>query len=77
MTGRLIASIVVVVLIVGVIGAGYVMSRRGSKDVEVGRPDRISEEVVTGLMSELRKSQAEVNYWKKEAERLQKEVDRR
>jgi hypothetical protein len=77
MTGRVIATIVVVVLIVGVIAAGYVTSRRRSKDVQPGEPDRVTGDVVTKLMAELRKSQAETEYWKREAERLQREVDHR
>jgi hypothetical protein len=41
-----------------------------------GEPDRVSGEVVSGLMTELRKSQAEAAYWKSTAERLQREADK-
>jgi hypothetical protein len=40
-------------------------------------PDRLSDEVVSGLMTELRKTQAEVAHWKAAAERLQRELDGR
>ena len=43
--------------------------------MEPGEPDRVTEEVVTGLMAELRKAQAEAAYWKAAAERLQREAD--
>jgi hypothetical protein len=42
-----------------------------------GEPDRVSGDLVTGLMAELRKSQAETAYWKSTAERLQREADER
>jgi hypothetical protein len=42
-----------------------------------GMPNRASGEVVTGLMAELRKTQAEVAHWKAAAERLQRELDGR
>jgi hypothetical protein len=73
----LFGGITILVVFVIIIAGGYSLSRRGSRDVEVGRPDRVSSDVVTGLMAELRKSQAETEYWKREAERLQKEIDRR
>lgn len=44
---------------------------------EPGRPDAVSEEIVTGLMSETRKWQAEAEHWKATAERLQRELDQR
>jgi hypothetical protein len=77
MTARVLATLAVVVVLVGVVVAGYVTSRRRAKDVVPGAPDRVSGEVVSGLMTELRKSQAEAAYWKSTAERLQREADER
>ena len=73
----LFGGITILVVFVIIIAGGYAMSRRGSKDVQPGSPDRVSSDIVTKLMGELRKSQAETDYWKREAERLQKEIDRR
>jgi hypothetical protein len=39
--------------------------------------DGLNDEIVTGLMAELRKAQAETSYWKQTAERLQREADER
>ena len=77
MTARLLASTIVVAVLVGIVVAGYVASRRRAKDVVPGQPDRVTGDVVSGLMSELRKSQAETAYWKGIAERLQREADQR
>jgi hypothetical protein len=77
MTARVLASLGVVAVLVGLVLAGYVASRRRSKDVIPGEPDRVTGDVVSGLMAELRKSQAEAAYWKSMAERLQREADRR
>jgi hypothetical protein len=76
-TARLLATIVVVGLLVGVVVAGYLASRRRSRGVVPGEPDRVTGDVVSGLMAELRKSQAELAYWKATAERLQREADER
>jgi hypothetical protein len=76
MTARVIATLIVVVILVGIVVAGYVTSRRRAKGVIPGQPDRVTGEVVTGLMAELRKSQAEAAYWKSIAERLQREADK-
>lgn len=75
MTGRVIATIVVIVLIVGVVAAGYLTSRRHASRITPGRPDRVSETVVAELMDELRKAQAEAAYWKATAERLQRRLE--
>lgn len=72
-----LASIAVVAVLVGIVVAGYVVSRRRAKDVSPGEPDRITGDVVSGLMAELRKAQAEAAYWKQAAERLQREADER
>lgn len=44
---------------------------------EPGQPDGVTDEVVTGLLSELRKWQAEADHWKATSERLQRELDQR
>ncbi|MDQ1747126.1 MAG: hypothetical protein QOD07_1389 [Frankiaceae bacterium] len=44
---------------------------------ELGQPDEVTDEVVTGLLAELRKWQAETAHWKAAAERLQRELDQR
>ena len=44
---------------------------------EPGQPDGVTDDVVTGLMAELRKWQAESAHWKATAERLQRELDQR
>jgi hypothetical protein len=75
MAGRVVATVVVVVLIVGVVAAGYITSRRRADRVRPGQPDRVSETVVAELMDELRKAQAEAAYWKTTAERLQRRID--
>lgn len=77
MTARVLATLVVVAVLVGVVVAGYVTSRRRAKGVIPGEPDRVTGDVVSGLMAELRKSQAEAAYWKSTAERLQREADGR
>ena len=77
MTVRVLASVGVTLALVCVVLAGYVAARRRSKGVEPGVPDRVTGDVVTGLMAELRKAKAETAYWKSTAERLQREADQR
>jgi hypothetical protein len=74
---RVLATVVVIVVIVGGIAVAYLVSRRKARGIEPGVPDRVSAEVVTGLMAELRKWQAEAAHWKSTAERLQREIDNR
>jgi hypothetical protein len=76
MTATLVA-VGVLVLIIALVVAGYAAARSRSRGVEVGRPDRVSEDVVSGLMTELRKWQAEAAHWKSTAERLQRRLDER
>ena len=76
MTGALI-GVLLLVAIVAVVGAAYVVSRSKSENRQPGMPDELSDEVVTGLMAELRKWQAEAAHWKATAERLQRELDQR
>jgi hypothetical protein len=52
-------------------------ARNRSMGREPGRPDQLSDELVSGLMTELRKWQAEAAHWKATAERLQRELDQR
>jgi hypothetical protein len=66
-------AVVVAVVVLGV----YAVARSRSRGLEPGRPDRVSEDVVSGLLSELRKWQAEAAHWKSTAERLQRRLDER
>jgi hypothetical protein len=61
----------------GVLLAGYLISRKRAAQVVPGSPDRVTDEVVSGLIGELRKAQAEAAHWKAAAERLQREIDGR
>ena len=67
------ALVALVALVVGIVA----LARNRSSEHEIGKPDRMSEEVVAGLMTELRKWQAEAAHWKATAERLQRELDQR
>jgi len=53
------------------------LARLQSAGREPGRPDEVTDEVVSGLLAELRKWQAESAHWKAAAERLQRELDQR
>jgi hypothetical protein len=72
-----LVAIGVLVLIIAVVVGGYAAARSRSRGIELGRPDRISEDVVSGLMAERRKWQAEAAHWKSTAERLQRRLDER
>jgi hypothetical protein len=76
-TARVAASLIVLAILVSIVVAGYVASRRRAKGVVPGEPDRVTGDLVSGLMAELRKAQAETAYWKTIAERLQREADKR
>jgi hypothetical protein len=76
MSSALVALGLAVLVAVVVLGA-YVVARARSRGLEPGRPDRVSEDVVSGLLSELRKWQAEAAHWKSTAERLQRRLDER
>ena len=73
----LIAGIAVLVALVAVVVAIHAAARSRSAGREAGAPDRNTDEVVAGLMTELRKWQAEAAHWKATAERLQRELDQR
>jgi uncharacterized protein YneF (UPF0154 family) len=77
MTAGVLVGIAILLALVALCLAGYFVSRRRARDVVPGTPDRVTEEVVSGLMAELRKSQAEAAHWKAAAERLQREIDGR
>jgi hypothetical protein len=72
-----LAGIAVLVALVALVAAIVAIARNRSSGHEIGKPDRMSEEVVAGLMTELRKWQAEAAHWKAMAERLQRELDQR
>jgi hypothetical protein len=74
--GSLVA-IGVLVLVAAIVLAVYATARSRSRGVRPGSPDRISEDVVSGLMTELKKWQAEAAYWKSTAQRLQRQLDDR
>ena len=76
MTGVLVGVLLLLIMVV-LVGAAYVVSRARSVNRQPGMPDELSDEVVTGLMAELRKWQAEAAHWKATAERLQRELDQR
>jgi hypothetical protein len=70
-----LAFVIYILVLVALIGFGYGLFRRRSGVFSANPPDRVSDEVVSGLMAELRKAQAETAYWKSTAERLQREAD--
>jgi hypothetical protein len=76
-SGKLVAGTLILVGFVVIFTVLYVVARRQSRGMGPGMPDRVSGEVVTGLMAELRKSHAETAHWKAAAERLQRELDGR
>jgi hypothetical protein len=72
-----LVGIAILVGLVAILVAGYLVSRRRAAEVVPGAPDRLTGEVVSGLMGELRKAKAEAAHWKAAAERLQREIDGR
>ena len=76
MTGVLTGVVVLLVLAL-VVTAWYAAAARRSGGRQIGQPDHISDEVTSGLLTELRKWQAEAAHWKATAERLQRELDQR
>jgi hypothetical protein len=73
-TGALVGVIVLMGLFIVVL-AWYAAARVKTAGREVGQPDRVSDEVMTDVLAELRKWQAEAAHWKATAERLQREID--
>jgi hypothetical protein len=76
MTGILVGVAILLALAAVLVG-GYLLSQRRAAGIVPGAPDQVTGEVVTGLMGELRKAQAEAAHWKAAAERLQREIDGR
>jgi hypothetical protein len=76
LTGAVVGALLLLSIVV-VVAVAYVVARSHGAQHEPGRPDALSEEVVAGLMVELRKWQAEAAHWKVTAERLQRELDGR
>lgn len=74
MTGVTIGVLVLLVLALGTMLA-VVAAKTYNDGREPGQPDALSDEVVTELLAELRRTQAEVARWKATAERLQQERD--
>jgi hypothetical protein len=74
---KVVVAGVFVVIVVAIVAAAYLISRRQSRAVVPGEPDRVTDDVVGRLMTELRKWQAEAAHWKSTAERLQREIDNR
>jgi hypothetical protein len=72
-----LAGIAVLVALVALVTAAHAVARNRSRDRGVGVADGVTDEVVAGLMAELRKWQAEAAHWKATAERLQRELDGR
>ena len=74
MTGVLTGVVVLLVLALLITG-WYAVAARVSAGHDPIQPDKVSEEVTSGLLTELRKWQAEAAHWKATAERLQRELD--
>jgi hypothetical protein len=74
---RALFAVMVLLSMAAIVGVSYVIAHSRSRGHQPGMPDGVSDEVVSGLMAELRKSQAEAAYWKSNAQRLQRELDQR
>lgn len=72
-----LAFVLYILVMVALIGFGYGLYRRKAGIFSATQPDELGDEIVTGLMAELRKAEAEAAYWKTIAERLQREADER
>jgi hypothetical protein len=75
-TGAVVGAAILVALAL-LVGIAYAVARSRTGGREPGDADATTGEVVTGLMAELRKWQAEAAHWKATAERLQRELDQR
>ena len=69
--------LILVVMVLGVTVVVLMTRLHAAGRHELGEPDETTDEVVTGLLAELRKWQAESAHWKATAERLQRELDQR
>lgn len=72
MTGVTIGVLILLVLVLGTLLA-IVAAKAYNDGREAGQPDELSNEVVTGLLAELRRAQADAAHWKATAERLRRE----
>ena len=72
-----VGGVIVVVALVVLIVFAYLLGKRNARRRTPGEPDHVTDDVVSGLMAELRKWQAESAYWKATAERLQRQLDAR
>ena len=70
-------GIALLVALVAVVVMVWLLARDRSRGRTIGGSDATTDEVVSGLMAELRKWQAEAAHWKATAERLQRELDQR
>jgi uncharacterized protein YlxW (UPF0749 family) len=75
LTGAIIGVLLLLAILL-IVTTAY-LAAKARTDREPGRPDEISDEVMTRLIAELRKWQAEAAHWKATAERLQRELDQR
>jgi hypothetical protein len=75
-TGALTGAAVLVAL-TAVVVVVWLLARDRSRGRTIGGADANTDEVVSGLMAELRKWQAEAAHWRSTAERLQRELDQR
>jgi hypothetical protein len=75
LTGAVIGVLLLLAILL-IVTTAY-LAAKARTDREPGRPDAISDEVMTRLIAELRKWQAEAAHWKATAERLQRELDQR
>jgi hypothetical protein len=73
-TAQAVLGLAVILLAVSTLVL-FVKVRAG--DRQPGDTDELSQEVASGLLTELRKWQAEATHWKATAERLQRELDQR
>jgi hypothetical protein len=73
-TGAVIGILILLVLGLGTLLAVVTARARGSGR-EPGRPDEVSEEVVAGLLAELRVARAAAERWRGRAEELQRRLD--
>lgn len=77
MSGAQLSGLIVGLALLAAVTALVVVVRRKGRGLgaEPGKPDTVSGEVVAGLLAEVRKWQAEAEYWKTQADRLQRELD--
>jgi hypothetical protein len=74
LTGVL-AGVTVLLGLTVIVLAWYAAARAKTGQREPGQPDHVTDEMMTGVMAEMRKWQAEAAHWKATAERLQRELD--